>query len=185
MKKFSVLAVLGVAVLAGVAIAADDIKSGLAIGERVGAFNVRDITGPEKGNSLCYRCQYGDRPVVAIFARDVNPAVGELVKKIDDTVAKNGDKKMAAFAVFMTSDVDAIEPKLETLAKAAKLSKTPLTLSESPNGPSNYKLAKDADVTVLMWVDNELKVNQAFAKGKLDKASIDTIVADTKKILAD
>jgi len=182
MKKFTGLAVACVA-LVGVAFAADEVKSGLGIGESVPAFNVRDITGPSKGKTLCYRCQYGAQPVVAIFARDVNAPVGELVKKIDEVVAKNGDKKMAAFVVFMSDDVDKIEPKIETLAKSAKIEKTPLTLIESPNGPPKYNVAKDADVTVMMWVESEVKVNHAFAKGKLDKGAIDSLVAETQKIL--
>jgi hypothetical protein len=44
---------LAVAV-AGVAIAAD-LQSGLQVGDSAGAFNVKDITGPNKGKSLCYR----------------------------------------------------------------------------------------------------------------------------------
>jgi len=39
---------------AGVVIAAD-LQSGLQVGEDAGAFNVKDITGPNKGKSLCYR----------------------------------------------------------------------------------------------------------------------------------
>ena len=50
-------------------------------------------------------------------------------------------------------------------------------------GPENYKLSKDAEVTVMMWVESEVKVNHAFAKGKLDKKAIEEIVAETKKIL--
>jgi hypothetical protein len=48
-----VVSALGV----GIAVAADapDLKSGLQIGERAGPFNVQDITGPNKGKSLCYR----------------------------------------------------------------------------------------------------------------------------------
>ena len=40
--------------VAGVAIAAG-VQSGLQVGEHAGAFNVKDITGPNKGKSLCYR----------------------------------------------------------------------------------------------------------------------------------
>ncbi len=39
----------------GVAVAAEELKSGLQVGERTGAFNVRDITGPHQGKTLCYR----------------------------------------------------------------------------------------------------------------------------------
>ena len=38
----------------GVVIAAD-LQSGLQVGDSAGPFNVKDITGPNKGKSLCYR----------------------------------------------------------------------------------------------------------------------------------
>lgn len=58
MKKS--LGVLAAALLLPVAlIAADKVESGLKVGASVPAFNVRDITGPAKGETLCYRCRYG------------------------------------------------------------------------------------------------------------------------------
>lgn len=40
---------------AGAVALADDFTSGLQVGEHAGAYNVKDITGPNKGKSLCYR----------------------------------------------------------------------------------------------------------------------------------
>lgn len=55
MRRFG-LPCVGLLVLATGAIAmAESIKSGLQTGEHAGAFNVKDITGPNKGKSLCYR----------------------------------------------------------------------------------------------------------------------------------
>jgi hypothetical protein len=34
---------------------AAELKSGLQVGASAGAFNVKDITGPNKDKSLCYR----------------------------------------------------------------------------------------------------------------------------------
>lgn len=34
---------------------AADLESGLQVGEKAGAFNVKDCTGPRAGDSLCYR----------------------------------------------------------------------------------------------------------------------------------
>jgi hypothetical protein len=66
MKKFS--GALAVCLLAvGAACAAEKLESGLPVGDSVPAFNVRDITGPSEGKTLCYRCQYGSRPVVTVF----------------------------------------------------------------------------------------------------------------------
>src|ERR1044071_387883 len=88
---------------AGLVIAAD-LKSGLATGESPSAFNVKDITGPNKGKSLCYRCQYGAKPVTAIFTREVNEEVGALIQQIDATVGSNKEKNMCAFVVLLTDD---------------------------------------------------------------------------------
>jgi hypothetical protein len=182
MKKFSTA--LMVCLLAvGASYAADEAKPGLAIGEGVDAFHVRDITGPAKGTTLCYRCQYGSRPVVTVFTRELNDNVKDLVTKIDEKVGANKDKKMAAFVVVLTEDPDAAEPKIAALAKDAKIKSTPLTIMEGLTGPESYKLSKDAEVTVMMWVEGKVKVNESFAKGKLDKKAVETLVDDTKKIL--
>ena len=184
MKKFSGVAAACLMALAGVAFAADTLESGLPVGEGpVPPFNVRDITGPNKGKTLCYRCQYGDRPVVTVFTRELNDTVKDLVKKIDARVGENKDKKMAAFVVVLTEDPDAVEPQIEALAKDAKIVNTPLTIIEGSAGPEDYKLSKDAEVTVMMWVDETVKVNQAFARGKLDKKAVEALVGETKKIL--
>ena len=42
-------------VMVGTSIAGDAVQSGLKVGESVNAFQVDDITGPNKGTSLCYR----------------------------------------------------------------------------------------------------------------------------------
>lgn len=34
---------------------AAELESGLQVGDKAGAFNVKDCTGPSKGKSLCYR----------------------------------------------------------------------------------------------------------------------------------
>src|SRR6476661_9189240 len=125
MKKFSGITAACLLAVAGVAFAAE-LESGLPVGESVPAFNVRDITGPNEGKTLCYRCQYGARPVVTVFTRELSDSVKDLVKKIDAQVGENKDKKMAAFVVVLTEDPDAVEPKLVALAKDSKIANTPL-----------------------------------------------------------
>ncbi|MSR56260.1 MAG: hypothetical protein EXS05_01125 [Planctomycetaceae bacterium] len=183
MKKFSAFVTLCGVAVSGLALAAEKLESGLPVGETVPAFNVRDITGPAKGETLCYRCRYGAKPVVTVFTREMNDTVTDLIKKIDAKVGANKDKKMSAFVVVLTDDPDTVEPKLEKLAKDEKIENTPLTIVEGVTGPPEYKLSKDAEVTVMMWVESEVKVNQSFAKGKLDKKAIDALVAETRKIL--
>jgi hypothetical protein len=42
-------------VMVGTSIAGDAVQSGLKVGESVNPFMVDDITGPNKGTTLCYR----------------------------------------------------------------------------------------------------------------------------------
>ncbi len=42
-------------VMVGASLGGDAVKSGLKAGEFVNPFDVEDITGPNKGSTLCYR----------------------------------------------------------------------------------------------------------------------------------
>lgn len=180
MKKLLVAALM--MGLANVAVAAE-LESGLQPGDAPPAFNVRDVTGPKAGKTLCYRCAYGPRPVVTIFAREIDENVANLIKEVDKQVGENGEKKMAAFVVLLTDDPDSAEGKLAEVAKKNDIKNVPLTFYDGSAGPDSYKVAKDADVTVMMWVESDVKVNHAFAKGQLKKDDVKKVASDTAKIL--
>lgn len=182
MRRILSVAFVASAMFAGALFAAE-LKSGLQPGDSLPAYNVKDCTGPNEGKSLCYRCKYGARPVVNIFAREMTPEVVALVKEIDQIVGKNGEKKMAAFVTLLTNDPDKDEAKLKEIAKKEGLKHVPLTVFEGVAGPEPYKIDEKADVTVMMWVESNVKVNHAFAKGKLKADSTKAIIEDTKKIL--
>jgi hypothetical protein len=162
---------------------AAEITSGLKPGDAPAAFFVQDVTGPAAGTKLCYRCRYGGNPVVAVFTHKIDDKVTSLVKKVDEEVAKNKDKRMKAFVVLLTDDPDHAETKLKKVAEKNKIENVPLTIFDGTMGPSDYKLSDKAEVTVLMWNKSDVKVNHAFAPGQLDADSISAIVKDTAKIL--
>ena len=182
MKKLVATTMAFVIAAAAAVGVAEELTSGLPLGTKVPAFNVKDVTGPSKGESLCYRCQYGARPVVTIFAREVNDNLASLIKEVDGLVKKNEAKQMKAFVVLLSDKPDA-EKKLTDLAAKHDITSVPLTVFDTPAGPPNYKIAKDAEVTVMMWNKQEVKANQSFAKGKFDKKSSESVLADTAKIL--
>lgn len=161
---------------------AAELKSGLGKGEFVNAFYVTDVTGPAKGDELCYRCKYGDRPVVCVFTKEMTTEVAELSKAIDGVVAKNEEARMAGFVVVLDNSEKATAA-CKDAASAQKIAKVPLTTSKESHGPASYKLNPEADVTVMMWVDGAVKVSKGFAKGQLKKDAVDALVADTKQIL--
>jgi hypothetical protein len=181
MKKL--LAVLSVACCATVAAWAEEKSDCLKEGDSVAAFYVTDVTGPAAGEKLCYRCKYGGRPVVTIFTKQMNEKVAKLTKQIDDKVAANKDAKMAAFVVVLTEDPESQNEALKTVATKQEIKSTPLTTFDGLAGPDAYKISKDADVTVMMWVDSKVKVNEALKAKDLTDEKIATLVKDTSKIL--
>lgn len=182
MRRILSVAFVASAMFAGALIAAE-LKSGLQPGDDIPAYNVRDITGPSEGKTLCYRCKYGARPVVNIFAREMTPEVVALVKQIDELVGKNDEKKMAAFVTLLTNDPDKDEAKLKEIAKKEGLKNVPLTVFDGVAGPEGYKIAEKANLTVTMWTDNDVKASHAFAKGEYKASNAKAIIEDTKKIL--
>jgi len=183
MKRFAVVAsILAVACLS-LKLSAAELKSGLEPGDAPAAFNVHDVTGPSAGKSLCYRCQYGNRPVVSVFTREIDQNVTDLIKQLDATVGRNQDNQLKAFVVLLTDDREAAEEQLADVAKQNKIEHVPLTIFENAQGPEAYQISGNADVSVMMWVESGVKVNHALPKGGLDKRTVKSIVADTSKIL--
>ncbi|HUG92161.1 MAG TPA: hypothetical protein VML55_15075 [Planctomycetaceae bacterium] len=170
-----------VAATAGAASAAD-VKAGLKTGDFVDAFNVYDCTGEKKGETLCYRCRYGGRPVVSIFARKLDDKLMKLVQEVDAAVGEHKDEQLAALVVLLTDDPDAAEKDLVALAEKHKIKHTPLTTFDGEAGPPEYKLNKDAEVTVLMWNQSKVKSNHGFEKGQLDDKAIETLLKQAEKL---
>jgi hypothetical protein len=116
-----------------------------------------------------------------IFAREVSDPLTSLVKKIDAATAKNSDCSMGSFVVFLSDD-EGLEKKLKDLAKKDKIDHTVLSI-DNPAGPRGYGIAKDADVTVVLYTNRTVKANYAFKKGEMKEADVDKIVGDVSKIL--
>jgi hypothetical protein len=89
---------------------------------------------------------------------------------------------MGSFIVFVGAD-DGMEKKLKDLADKEKLEHIVVAAMDAPAGPPRYKVAKDADVTVVLYQRQTVKANYAFKKGELKDKDIDKIVGDVKKIL--
>jgi hypothetical protein len=116
-----------------------------------------------------------------IFAREISDNLTSLVKKIDEATAQNSACRMGSFVVFCSDEKGLVE-KLKALAEKEKLKKIVLSI-DKPAGPGGYNIAKDADVTVVLYTKHDVKVNHAFKKGELKDADINKIVGEISKIL--
>lgn len=166
-----------------VKVKASPVKSGLQVGDYVGSFDVEDVTGPARGRSICYACRYGARPVINIFAREMTDEVAMLIAAIDKKIDKHQDRQLKAFVVLLSEDPEADEEKLIRLTRKHRIRNVPLTLFDGIAGPPKCRIAEKAAVTVMLWHDQEVKANHAFAAGQFDQAGIDAVLRSTAKIL--
>lgn len=123
----------------------------------------------------------GNVPVAAVFAREITPALTSLVKKLEQATADNKDAKVAAWVILLSDD-DKAEDKLKELADKEKVKKVLLGV-ESPAGPPKYKIAKEAEVTVLLYEKKTVKKSYVFEKGKLTEKDATAIAAAVKDII--
>jgi hypothetical protein len=117
--------------------------------------------------------------VALVFAREVSAPLTSLVKKLDGEVAKNKKAKLHA-AVVMLSDDESLEKKLKDLGESNKNVSLGI---DNVAGPKAWKVAKDADVTVILYTGRAIKVNQAFKKGGLKEGDVDKVVKDLSEIV--
>jgi len=118
--------------------------------------------------------------VVCVFARKTSEPLASLVKQIDQKIGEN--EKLKSFVVVMSKEPGKTPEALRKLAQDGRIKHVPLTMYGDPGGPPDYELARNADITVLMWTGHKVKVNHAY-KGELTDKEIRTIVADIPKIL--
>jgi hypothetical protein len=178
-KVFAALAVVAVA---GLAVAAE-LKSGPQTGEKVpGPFHPLNVNGEKAGQKNCLYCCNGDHPVAMVFARTAEcPQTAKLIKKLDEATKANAKAEMGSFCVFLTDD-DKAADKLKTWTDKEKI-KELIVAVDNPSGPSKYNVAKEADLTVVLYVDHTVKANWSFEKGKITDENIDSIIKDLSKIL--
>jgi hypothetical protein len=112
-----------------------------------------------------------------VFARKPSDTLTSLVKKLDAAV---GEKKIKAFVCFLNDD-EKLADEIKDLSMKAGIKNTPFAI-DNPAGPDAYKIAKESDVTVLLYTKHEVKANHAFRKGELNAAAVEAIVKDLSKI---
>ncbi|HEX5443381.1 MAG TPA: hypothetical protein VFW87_06120 [Pirellulales bacterium] len=181
---------VALALVAGVSLAvAAELKSGVQKGESINPFDVVKCAGStedgvELGDKLCYRCKYGNRPMVMVFSRKADENVASLVKKLDAAVEKNAEEKLAAFVNLLGDNEEALESHAKELGKKASAPNVPIVVPvEYENGPADYGISPDAEVTVILAVKGKVVSNRAFGSGQFGKKSIDTILTDVPKLL--
>ncbi|WP_439625270.1 hypothetical protein [Gemmata sp.] len=172
-----------VVVALGGLLVAGDAKPGLKVGDKVpGPFHPLNVNGEDAGKKACLYCKAGDSPTVAVFARDPgDAALQKLIAMLEEAATKYSKQELNTFVVFCSAE-SGLEPRLKDVAEKVKLKHVILAI-DAPEGPEKYNIAKDADVTVIVYKDLRVVGNHTFAKGKLDDKALEAVAADVAKIV--
>ena len=171
------------------ATASAEVTSGPQVGDSVGAFTVTKVAGnPDDGfavgRSGCYRCKTGSKPVVMVFARSADEKLAKLLKKIEEEVEEHQDEKLMSFVNMIGADAESLKKATEEFAAKHGITRIAFVVPEdAKDGPADFKIAPDADVTVVCYKGGEVKANHAFAKGGLSDEKIDAIVEASCKLV--
>src|SRR5438552_6834334 len=162
--------------------AGDPCVSGVPVGKRPGPYSFLVATGPQRGQPTCYICEQheGGKPAAVVFARTLSDPLGKLLAKLDGARPAKNDPGYKVWMTQLAAPAD-----LDALAKWAQgkgLKTVPVGAFEDADGPPAYKLHKDADVTVLLFVKERVVANFAFRAGELDDKAIEQVMKSIPKL---
>jgi hypothetical protein len=148
-------------------LASDPCKSGLQPGQRPGPYSSVIATGPSRGQSMCFICETADKPAIIVFARQTSDPVGKLVQGIDKALTDYKSADLRAWVTFLSDDQPSTDPQVVRWGQKQGIRQVPLGVFEDAGGPPSYRLAREADVTVVLFVKQHVVSNFAFRAGEL------------------
>jgi hypothetical protein len=111
--------------------------------------------------------------------------LGRLVAAIDRAVADPKNAPLRAWVTFLSDNQAAMDAAVVKWSKAQAIKNVPLGVFEDPQGPPSYRLADDADVTVMLFVKQRVRANFAFRVNELTPQACEAVLAEIPKILRD
>jgi len=183
MKLNGLLALSCSSVLASALLAADPCVSGVQPGLRPGPYAFVLSTGTNRGQSQCFICETADKPAVVVFARTLSEPLGKLASKIDKATGDHKAADLRAWVTILAEDQAKLDPDLVRWTQKHALKTMPAGVFEDVVGPPSYKLAKDADVTVMLFVKRKVVANFAFRASELNDDAIAEVLKALPKIV--
>jgi hypothetical protein len=171
--------IFSTALVALASLVAEPCVSGPTPGQKLGPYSSIVSVGAERGQSHCFICDTEDRPAVVVFARKLSDPLGKLTAGLDKAVSDNKAAELRAWVTFLAADQLTLDPKVVEWGKKHAVRNLSLTVFEDVDGPPSYRLNRDADVTVILFVKKKVVADFAFREGELTEET----VADVLKAL--
>lgn len=153
----------------------DELKSGPEVGKGIpGGFHPLTAHCPLwprlVGKKHSFVEQYDDKPSVLVFARGMSAPTTNLIKNIDAQLAHNKARDVRCCIIWLSDDKDQAE-NLKLFAQKLALKRVDLAV-DNIVGPKAYRIAMEAELTVLLCADRGVVATHAYRKGELnDQAS--------------
>lgn len=164
---------------------AEPCRSGLEPGQRPRPYSALIATGEQRGQSCCLICETAERPAVIVFARSLTDPLAKLAGQLEKAVADHKTANLRAWITFLSDDQTALDPKVVQWARDHAIGKLSLGIFEDSAGPPSYRLAADADVTVLFFVQQKVVANFAFRAGELNDERVKEVLNALPRIVGE
>ena len=112
-----------------------------------------------------------------VFARENSDGLTSLVKGLNKAT---DNKSLNSFVCFLSDD-EGLQEKLEKFAESNNIKKCILAI-DNVTGPKAYKVAKEAEVTVVFYNNRKVEYNAAFKKGELNGSAVEKVLSNLSKI---
>lgn len=178
------LTLLVFASAAGAARAIDPCVSGVQVGQRLGPYTFIVATGKERGQLTCFICETADKPAFVIFARTPSTELGKLAHDLDKIVSDSKNAPLRGWITFLSNDQVKMDPQIVAWGKKHAVKTVPLGVFEDADGPPSYRLASDADVTILLFAKQKVIANFAYRNGELTDSARKDVLDAVPKLLA-
>lgn len=179
LRVFRALSLVGFVLISAASLLCQ-IRSGLPAGAPTESIPVSDVTGPYKGERVCYVCEFETDPNVLAFFRDTSDETAKLIVELNRLYVKNKARNFKAVAMIIAGSDS--KKWLENLNRTEKL-EIPLTFFTK--GPKDvaariYQLNPDVQNTFLVTVNRTVTDNVSdIGSGEFGK-----VIDATEKMLA-
>jgi hypothetical protein len=116
--------------------------------------------------------------VIFVFAKTPGDITASLAKNLDEAVAANTDKKLAAVINFTGEQTDEFQKKVGKFAEKNDLQNVLLTVTADAE---KFNISDEVNVTVMHYRGKKVKFR--FATSTVDDQAIDAIVKGIDSIL--
>jgi hypothetical protein len=155
------------------------------------------VTGEDAGQDVSLICRYAKRPVVMVFAREIDAPVSRLLKKLDFATGNHQNEtlqtRLGSYLVLVC-DAKEREAELKSLEENEQIRHTQLALlvinDERLGGNTGSglhrvqaKLGTEAQLTVVLASELRVRASYAYRRGELKDKQIELILSDLAKIL--